>query len=393
MNRKWITTAMTAALAAAIIAPVPASALTEAEIDRELANIKKLQQQAEASRKSAEAQKRNLANQKDLETRSIQELMRQINEQGAKLAVLNGQISDTTIALKEAGKELEEAVARVDSRDHLLQSRVKLMYTNGFVSYLDVLFQATSFADFLDRYQALRMIVGQDQEILAANKRDRDLVEVKKQDIETKLAEIRTMYDDAQALKEQLVAQEQEKERAVQILSQKEQEFEEISEQQEALLAELARKRSKLYAEKLEKQKSSAYSGGQLTWPLPGRFTITSGFGGRTDPFTKKSSSHKGIDIGAPQGTTIVAAESGVVLIAEWVNGYGNAVVIDHGGGLWTWYGHIRNGGIKVNEGDTVKRGDKIAEVGSTGQSTGPHLHFEVRKNEKPVDPNPYLKK
>lgn len=93
----------------------------------------------------------------------------------------------------------------------------------------------------------------------------------------------------------------------------------------------------------------------------------------------------------APQGTDIHAAEDGVVIVAEWWSGYGNTVVIDHGDGLWTLYGHIRNGGTVVHTGQTVKRGQKIAEVGSTGNSTGPHCHFEVRENNKPVNPMNYL--
>ena len=112
----------------------------------------------------------------------------------------------------------------------------------------------------------------------------------------------------------------------------------------------------------------------------------------RMDPIKHVMKLHKGIDIPAPLGTSIVAAETGTVLIASWVNGYGNTVVLDHGGGLWTWYGHIRNGGIKVKEGQVVKRGEKIAEVGSTGDSTGNHLHFEVRIKQEAVNPLPYLK-
>jgi murein DD-endopeptidase MepM/ murein hydrolase activator NlpD len=137
---------------------------------------------------------------------------------------------------------------------------------------------------------------------------------------------------------------------------------------------------------------SFVYSGGKLAWPVPSRTAIGDGFGYRIDPIKHINKLHKGIDIPAPKGTTIVAAESGTVLIASQVNGYGNTVVIDHGGGLWTWYGHIRDGGIKVSEGQTVKRGQKIAEVGSTGDSTGNHLHFEVRVKQEAVNPLPYLK-
>ncbi|MNC46515.1 Murein DD-endopeptidase MepM [compost metagenome] len=100
---------------------------------------------------------------------------------------------------------------------------------------------------------------------------------------------------------------------------------------------------------------------------------------------------HTGTDFAVPQGTSIHAADSGTVIVAEWWSGYGYTVVIDHGGGVWTLYGHIREGGIKVSVGERVSRGQTIAESGATGRVTGPHLHFEVRIDGKPVDPMPYL--
>lgn len=118
---------------------------------------------------------------------------------------------------------------------------------------------------------------------------------------------------------------------------------------------------------------------------------LSSNYGTRVHPISGQVKKHTGVDLAAPQGTDIRAAEGGVVIVAEWWSGYGNTVIIDHGDNVWTLYGHIRNGGIKVEKGDKVKRGQKIAEVGSTGNSTGPHLHFEVRINGSPVDPSPYL--
>lgn len=370
-----------------LLVPQIGYALTEDEIDSELAKIKKLEQQAQQSRKSAEAEKRRVSNQKVQEKRSIQQLLSQIEQQGSKLNELTEQIDQTESNLKTAGKELGDAQNRVEARNGLLQSRVRLMYTNGFVSYLEVLFSSTSFSDFLDRYQMLKTIVNQDKVILDANKKDRDLVAEKKRQIEEQLKQVQVLYAEAEQIKSRLEQQEKDKEKAVQILSKKEREFEEISAEQEKLLADLARKKSKLYAQK----QSFSFSGGRLGYPLPRVYPITSGFGGRTDPINGRKANHTGIDLGAPQGTAILAAESGIVIIAQYVNGYGNTVVIDHGGGLWTWYAHIKNNGIKVEEGETVKRGRKIAEVGATGRVTGPHLHFEVRKNEVPVSPLPYL--
>src|SRR5690606_10866207 len=125
--------------------------------------------------------------------------------------------------------------------------------------------------------------------------------------------------------------------------------------------------------------------------PLPELYRVSSNFGKRTNPITGKAGTmHNGIDFAAPNGTSILAAESGRVITAGWVNGYGNTVIIDHGDGLWTLYAHARNGGMQVEVGDIVNRGDKISEVGTTGNSTGYHLHFEVRLSEKAVEPRDY---
>ncbi|MEC0173119.1 M23 family metallopeptidase, partial [Paenibacillus graminis] len=137
----------------------------------------------------------------------------------------------------------------------------------------------------------------------------------------------------------------------------------------------------------------SEYAGGNGPFLLPvGSARISSPYGVRTHPVTGEvGKMHTGTDFAVPQGTSIHAADSGTVIVAEWWSGYGYTVVIDHGGGVWTLYGHIREGGIKVSVGDRVSRGQTIAESGATGRVTGPHLHFEVRIDGKPVDPMPYL--
>lgn len=172
-------------------------------------------------------------------------------------------------------------------------------------------------------------------------------------------------------------------------LKNKEELLEGISEEQERKLMELAGKEAALLRKKSATISAKA---GKLLWPLPKKYPLTSSFGTRVDPITRKPGAfHSGLDIGAPSGTSILAAESGTVILAQFWNGYGNTVVVDHGNGLWTLYPHIRMDGIKVEKGDTVKKGQLLAEVGSTGRSTGPHLHFEVRLNERAVDPSTYL--
>ncbi|TNJ63409.1 peptidase M23 [Paenibacillus hemerocallicola] len=366
-------------------------AMTDAEIDKRLGVIQALEAKAAKEQQDSEKMKKEVANRKAQEAGNLQELRSQIEAQGAKLNEILKQIQTTEDNVKQTNSELQEAEHRVETRDQLLKSRVRLMYTNGFVSYMEVLFESTSFSDFLDRYHALRSIVNQDKEILQSNKRDRESVAQKKTEVEAQLAQVQVQYAESEQIKNALVTKEKDKEVLIASLAKQEEQFEELSEEQEAALKKLAAEKSKLWAEKNKNKQTAVYSGGKFSWPLPGRTTISSGFIHRINPVTKKSENHKGIDIPAPAGTEIHAAAPGTVIIAQWVSGYGNTIVIDHGSGLQTWYGHAR--GLAAKEGDQVKTGDVVSYVGSTGQSTGNHLHFEVRKNGDPVDPIPYVTK
>jgi murein DD-endopeptidase MepM/ murein hydrolase activator NlpD len=374
-----------------VIHPNQGYTSARSDIENALAKVRKQEAEAKRKRDNAAQLTNTLRATKNQEVKNMEELLADIKVQSKKLDDLNNQINTTTLTLEDTGVQLEEATDRVKSRDGLLKSRLRLMYMNGSVSYMDVLFSATSFSDFLDRFLALQNIVGQDKEILEQNKVDRALVATKKQQVETQLAKITAMADEAEQIKDKLSNQEQQKEVMIASLDKKVKEVDEISEDAEKAIVALAAQRAELNKKKKALANSFRYSGGKVGWPVPDRKVVGDGFGYRIDPIKNIRKLHKGIDIPAPKGTTIVAAESGTVLIASQVSGYGNTVVIDHGGGLWTWYGHIRNGGIKVSEGQTVKRGEKIAEVGSTGDSTGNHLHFEVRINQQAVNPLPYL--
>ncbi|QGQ93551.1 hypothetical protein EHS13_00730 [Paenibacillus psychroresistens] len=375
-----------------VIHPKEGYTSAQSDIDNALAKVKKQEAEMQKKREEVKQQSAVLDATKGQEEKNLQKIMADIKKQANKLGVLNQQIVDGTIAAKEAGVLSDEADERVKSRDALLKSRLRLMYMNGSVSYMDVLFSATSFSDFLDRFLALQSVVGQDKQILEKNKEDRETQVVKKKEMDKHLAEVQSLALEAEATKDRLSNQEKKKEVLLASLDQNIEQLDGIDEEAEKKLIALASEKAQLNKKKKELADSFKYSGGQLLWPLPGRTSMSDGFGYRIDPIKHVRKLHKGVDIPAPEGTAIVAAESGVVLIASTVSGYGNTVVIDHGNGIWTWYGHIREGGIKVKEGRTVTRGQKIAEVGSTGDSTGNHLHFEVRKNEVAVNPLPYLK-
>ncbi|CAH0121821.1 MULTISPECIES: murein hydrolase activator EnvC [unclassified Paenibacillus] len=378
----------------------PTSSEAKSKIDEINADLKKIEQDiknAQKAKDDAEATKKQAIQQKAATEQEINQIMKEISSVSDEMVNVMLQIDDKVDELHVTGQQLQEATDRVIARGQLLDSRVRLMYMNGFVSYLDVLMSSTSFSDFLDRLDTLQTIVGQDKEILAAHKRDKALIVEKEKQIKKDLEEVKVLYAKLEDTKKNLVAKEKKKEVAIASLNQKIEESEEISEAQEQAVMKLAKARAEKYAA-LEKEKNKnkksnkTYKGGKLGMPIQDFVRISSPFGPRTHPVTgQKSKPHNGIDFAAPKGTSIFAAESGTVIVAQETSGYGNTVIIDHGKGVWTLYGHIRNGGIKVENGQSVKKGEKIAEVGSTGVSTGNHLHFEVRINEKPVNPAGYL--
>ncbi|PWW08302.1 murein DD-endopeptidase MepM/ murein hydrolase activator NlpD [Paenibacillus cellulosilyticus] len=397
---KKATAVTTALLIAATVwqtgtaAPEIEAASKISEINKQLEAIKKQTKDAAATQKSAEKESKDVLALKNQAASSVNEILKQLDEVGQQMNGVQKQIDQTEDDLMQAGQQLEEAEDRVEKRDKMLQSRLRLMYQNGVVSYLDVLMSATSFTDFVDRFDALQAIVNQDKDVLEQHKKDKALIAQKKVEIENKLSDVKEMYTKLDDYQTVLAEKEKTKEKLIAEYNQKMEELEDISEEQEQLMVDLAKKQADLERKKREEQKKQTvfYTGGKLAVPLKDSYRISSGFGYRIHPIYHTKKLHAGIDMAAPEGTSIYAAEGGVVITAGWTSGYGNTVILDHGNGLWTLYGHIRNGGIKVKVGDSVKRGEKIAEVGSTGNSTGNHLHFEVRVNGTPKDPTSYLK-
>ena len=333
---------------------------------------------------------------------SVSEQLRQIEEQLRQATAELGTIKEQRVAVENDitlnERQLAEAQKRLEGRESVFYKRVRDIYINGRLSYLDVVIGSKDFSDFANRLEVLKRIIDSDITLINEIKKERADIEAHKQKLEAdraKLVELEKAALAKQAEIEQkkaernVVLQKAQNDRATAM--QAIEELNASSAQVSAMLKERQAARAAAAAAASAAAQSSGGQGasdnwvqgtGQLGWPVSGE--ITSPYGYRVHPIY-----HSGIDIGVDEGTPVHAADGGVVVWSGWMGGYGYAVVIDHGNGLSTLYGH--NSELAVDEGQSVAKGQVISYAGSTGNSTGPHVHFEVRVNGDPVDPMGYL--
>ncbi|RKP47218.1 hypothetical protein D7Z26_23190 [Cohnella endophytica] len=389
MTRKFLLLLAILLTMAVLIRPYDGQALSEVEkIEQDIKKLKDDMAKAAHNQKVAEKSVKELTGKQEATKEDIQTLLDRIAKVQKNLESTQAKIAAAEEKLILTGEELQEAIKQRDTRNKLMDERVRMAYTAGPVSYLDVLLSAKSFSDFLSRFDAVESITTQDRNIADEKQKYTDEVAAMKVQREQELVDVQALYKDMESHQAELKQDEKDKEVLVSKIAKQIEDMEEISEESEKQLTELAKQASALEAKK--NRIKNYYKGGKLGMPLKTEWRLSSDFGYRIHPILHTKKLHAGMDMAAPKGTPIYAAETGVVIVAQSWSGYGNCVIIDHGGGLWTVYGHMSQ--IIAEKGETVKRGEKIGLVGSTGQSTGNHLHFEVRKNSEPVDPKPYLK-
>ena len=269
--------------------------------------------------------------------------------------------------------------------DELLKKRIVYMYEAGETKYLDVLLNSKSIVDFITRYYLIQEIAQYDRDFLNDIKKEKDEIEKIEESLKTSKGTLKEIKAEQKKLAISLENAKVVKSGYVNNLNEEEIKIqEEISIYQKELdLIELDVLMAAL------ESNGSQYVGGTFAWPAPGYYTITSPYGMRLHPVIKSYRNHSGMDIGAPMGSYAIAANDGVVTKSMYSNSYGNMIMIDHGGGVTTLYAHGSE--LIARVGDKVKRGDAIMKVGSTGWSTGPHLHFEIRINGQTIDPYPYV--
>lgn len=286
--------------------------------------------------------------------------------------------------------EMDKIQEDLDHQIVILNSRLRDTYKNGTVSYLELLFGSEDFSDFLSRLQYMSFIIKQDLALIDKIEKEKAVVEQKKLELEKKQRAIAEIKAEVHIKKQELASNREQRKAALDRIQKEkaayEKELNDLEQTSNALIGMIQRiQASSGYK---PKNGSAVRNGsGSMMWPLNG--TITSNFGYRVHPIFKTRKLHTGYDIAARHGTPIAAAKDGRVIFSGWMGGYGKAIIIDHGGGISTLYGHCS--ALLVGQGRDVDRGQTIAQVGSTGYSTGPHCHFEVRLNGTPVNPGNYL--
>ena len=408
MRKKKI--AVLAAAAALTLGTVFSSYATSKAIE----DAKKKVSSMEEEKKKVESALKELEGKKSDTAAYVKELDRNLSALAGELTKLEGDISQKEEQIEEAKAELETAKVTENRQYEDMKLRIQYMYENGQTGLLESMMQSESIAELLNRAEYASQITSYDRKMLEEYRKTRQEVALKEEALKTEHQELLTLQDSTKAKqssvktlmasKEAELASYETKIASAQgeidqynadIKAQEEHmarvEAEIRRKEEEARKAEEARR-----AEEAKKNQSSA--GGDSTvkkgntnfiWPCPASGRISSAFGDRSSPTEGASTNHKGIDIPAPSGSSIVAAADGKVVISTYSYSAGNYIMIDHGGGLTTVYMHCSQ--LLVKEGETVKQGQTIAKVGSTGYSTGPHLHFGVRSGGSYVNPSGYV--
>lgn len=375
MNRRWTIYALVVLILSLTV--VQAYGQTVDDLKKQQKNIN---QQIDKTKNEIKAMQKKTEN----VSREIEDLDIKMDNAATELQ----RVEDTLVGLNNqidiTLKELQDAEEKLSDQEDIFNKRLRAMYMNGNVGYIEVLLSSGDITEFLSRKDMIQEIAEYDKELIVFMKEQRDIIDSKKVELEAQRASVEVTKAKLEARKRDLERVTREKE---DLMSRLKQDIKAYEREYDKLNDYAKQIESKIF--KLQRE-SGPYSGGKMAWPVPGYSRITSSYGYRIHPIFKVKKLHTGIDIGAPTGAAVTAAADGTVIFAEWLGGYGKAMMVDHGGGIVTLYAH--NSSFVASVGKKVKRGETIAKIGSTGNSTGPHLHFEVRRNGAYVDPLGWLK-
>ena len=325
-----------------------------------------------ASQSELEQDLQEVENAKDEVSQRLSEVKEQIDELQPQVDALDAEVAEANSKIVATEEEIAQKEQDMQEREDGLNDRLRVMYKNGSVGFIDVLLGSSSISEFISNLGLIQRIYTNDMEVLETLEKEHEELEALKAELvdekaalDSKRAELEAQVAELDGLKGELEAKEDE------LLSQ----AQSLNDQIQSMID----------------VDSDYVGGGSWVWPAPASHYLTSYFGWRIHPVYGTWKYHSGIDIAASAGTNVLAAASGTVILSQQYGGYGQCIMIDHGGGITSLYGHMIYGSQRVSVGDTVQAGQVIALVGSTGVSTGPHLHFEVREGGTLVDPLNYV--
>lgn len=334
----------------------------------------------EDQKQEAEDQKDEVTNQKKEVLAEISELNSQIEEYEAKISELNNKISNLKESIKKKGEEIKKLEKEAEEKEEILIQRLVAMYEAGQTTYLDVLLSSENMVNFISNYYMIEQLAEADQAVIDSIKEKREKIETTKKELEDEKEEVTASRKEVETESSKLEVAKASRQNKVASLAQQEKELQAKIDEFEAAIKE-AEEEIKREIES-QKNQGGGYQGsfeGELSWPLSSSSQwynyITSIFGYRDQPTAGASTNHGAVDI-AVDYEPVYAPASGRVIIARYLSGYGNYILIDHGNGYYTGFAHLST--YNVSQGDTVNRGQQIAISGDTGISTGPHLHYEL---------------
>lgn len=359
-------------------------------IEKENMTLEEQRQDIENKLNESNSRLEYVQNELSTSLQKVQELSDTIANYEEKYNELQNQISTLEKEIATTEANLAEIEAEYTKKENLLKKRVVAMYEKGDTTYLDVLLSSKNLLDFLSNYYILEQIVEFDGNLLDELEEKKQIIETKKDEQEKRKTDLRVARAKEGQMQIFMENQKILQENYASKLTDEEKNLQVQIEQYKSEQADI--ERQILAAIQWSGDLAIQYTGGAMIWPVGVEGTyITSPYGNRLHPIQGVYRYHDGIDIGnAGYGAPVVAAADGIVTYTGVMGGYGNCVMVNHGSGIVTLYGHGQE--IKTTLGSAVKQGDIIMTVGSTGNSTGPHLHFEVRKNGIAVDPIPFLK-
>ena len=368
-----------------------------------LNDAKKKMSSLEAEKKKTEETLRSLESLKSDAAAYVKQLDQNLESISDELSGLESEITEKEGEIADTQADLEIAKETEKKQYESMKLRIKYMYEKGDSSYVDLLLEAKSLSELLNKAEYIGKISAYDRQMLDEYAAVKNGIAEKEKLLEAEHEELLSLQEETEAKHasvEQLLSAKQAElkkyESQIQTAENQLTEYEKDLKAQEdsikAIEAEIKRKEEE--AKKKAEAAGSTYKTKNLgdisfTWPCPSSSRITSEFGSRSSPTEGASSNHQGIDIGASTGSNIVAAADGEVVVSTYSYSAGNYVMINHGGGVYTVYMHASK--LLASVGDNVKKGQTIAKVGSTGYSTGPHLHFGIRVNGTYVNPRQYV--